>query len=137
MRSTVKSYGDPRIAGAVRVRAFMGGVLEPSEETEPVTATGDHAVIRGVAPPAQVSVAAPASLSGRGRGRITRSKIAPIPGLRLRRWLEIGITGSGSRLSRWGRPSGGQRDEARTGPGEGGHLAGNGPHALGDALPLR
>ena len=38
------------------------GLLEPSDETEPVTATGDHAEIRGLATTVQVSVAAPASL---------------------------------------------------------------------------
>src|SRR3972149_6736656 len=70
-----------------------------------------------------------------GRGLITRSKIAPIPGPRLRRWLEIVITGSGFRLPRWARPSGGERDDARDGPGEGGHLAGNSHHDLVDVRP--
>src|SRR3990167_10640473 len=70
-----------------------------------------------------------------GRGLITRSKIAPIPGPRLRRWLEIVIKVSGLRLPRWGRPSGrGHGHEARNGPGEGGHLAGNGHHDLVDVL---
>ncbi len=38
------------------------GLLEPPEETEPVTATVDHADIRGLGTTVQVSVAAPASL---------------------------------------------------------------------------
>jgi len=38
------------------------GELEPSEEAEPVTATVDHADIRGLGTTVQVSVAAPASL---------------------------------------------------------------------------
>jgi len=38
------------------------GLLEPSEETEPVTATVDHADIRGLVTTLLVSVAAPASL---------------------------------------------------------------------------
>jgi len=37
-------------------------VLEPPEETEPVTATVDHADIRGLGTTLLVSVAAPASL---------------------------------------------------------------------------
>src|SRR6266481_7742522 len=72
---------------------------------------------------------------GEGRGLITRSKIAPIPGPRRRRWLEMVITGSGVRLSRCGCPSGGEWHEARDGPGEGGHLPGNGYHDLVDVLP--
>jgi len=40
--------------------------LEPPAETEPVTATVDHADIRGLGTTVQVSVAAPASLEGRG-----------------------------------------------------------------------
>src|SRR5437667_11904437 len=71
---------------------------------------------------------------GEGRGLITRSKIAPIPGPRLRRWLEIVIKGCALRLPRCGCPSGGERDEARDGPGEGGHLAGNGHHDLVDVF---
>src|SRR5260370_22881884 len=58
---------------------------------------------------------------GEGRGLVTRSKIAPIPGPRLRRWLEIVITVSGLRRPRCVRPSGGQRHDARDRPGEGGH----------------
>src|SRR6266511_585892 len=38
------------------------------------------------------------------------------------------------RLLRWARLSGCERDEARDGPGEGGHLAGNGYHDLVDVL---
>src|SRR5512132_1074180 len=72
---------------------------------------------------------------GEGRGLITRSKIAPIPGPRLRRWLEIGIKGSALRLPRWVRPSGGKRDEARDGPSERGHLASNRHYDLVDVLP--
>src|SRR6266487_6855322 len=72
---------------------------------------------------------------GEGRGLITRSKIAPIPGPRLRRWLEIGIKVSALRLPRCGYPSGGQGYELGDGPGEGGHLAGNGHHDLVDMLP--
>jgi hypothetical protein len=37
-------------------------LLEPPEETEPVTATVDHADIRGLVTTLLVSVAAPASL---------------------------------------------------------------------------
>src|SRR5712691_5799070 len=69
-----------------------------------------------------------------GRSLITRSKIAPIPGPRLRRWLEIVIKMFELRLPRWARPSGGQRDDARDGPGEGGHLAGDRHHDLVDVL---
>jgi len=60
-----------------------------------------------------------------GRGLITRSKIAPIPGPRRRRGLEVGITGSARRPPSGARPSGGPRDEPRDGPGEGSHLAGD------------
>src|SRR3970040_390392 len=69
-----------------------------------------------------------------GRGLITRSKIAPIPGPRLRRWLEIVIKVSGLRLPRCGGPSGAPRQEARDRPGEGGHLAGDGHDDLVDVL---
>src|SRR5258708_26313803 len=72
---------------------------------------------------------------GEDRGLITRPKIAPMPGPRLRRWLEIGIKGSALRLPLWVRPSGGQGHEPGDGPGEGGHLAGNGHHDLVDVLP--
>src|SRR5436309_8624596 len=72
---------------------------------------------------------------GEGRGLITRSKIAPIPGPRLRRWLEIVINGAGLHVPRWGGPSGGQRDEARDRPGEGSHLSSNGHHDLVHVLP--
>src|SRR6266849_1145833 len=71
---------------------------------------------------------------GECRGLITRSKIAPIPGPRLRQWLEIGIKVSELRRPRGGYPSGGERDDARDGPGEGGHLAGNGHHDLVDVF---
>src|SRR3990170_502303 len=71
---------------------------------------------------------------GEGCGLITRSKIAPIPGPRLRRWLEIGIKVSALRLPCRDRLSGGQRHEARDGPGEGGHLAGNSHHDLVDVF---
>jgi len=74
---------------------------------------------------------------GEGRGLITRSKIAPIPGPRLRRWLEIVINVSGLRLPRCARPSGGQRHEARDRPGEGGHLSGDGHDDLIDVLASR
>src|SRR3990172_12381990 len=63
-----------------------------------------------------------------GRGLITRSKIAQIPGPRRRRWLEVGITGLCA------PPSGGQRHEPGNGPGEGGHLSGNGDHDLVDVF---
>src|SRR5712691_8791079 len=65
-----------------------------------------------------------------GRGLITRSKIAPIPGPRLRRWLEIMNTVSALWSGRGARPSGGQRDDAGDRPGEGGHLPGDGHHHL-------
>src|SRR5882724_4740444 len=71
---------------------------------------------------------------GEGRGLITRSKIAPIPGPRRRRWLEIMTNVAGLRLPWGARLSGGQRHEARDGPGEGGHLAGNGHHDLVDVF---
>ncbi len=51
-----------RVQGA---RASWEG-LEPPAETEPVTATVDHAEIRGLGTTVPVSVAAPASLEGRG-----------------------------------------------------------------------
>jgi hypothetical protein len=50
---------DLRIAGPVRVGGLSGG---GSEEAGPVTATVDHADIRGLGTTVQVSVAAPASL---------------------------------------------------------------------------
>jgi len=56
MTSAVKGPDDRR---AVRC---SGRVLEPPEETEPVTATVDHADIRGLVTTLLVSVAAPASL---------------------------------------------------------------------------
>src|SRR3990172_1199092 len=71
---------------------------------------------------------------GEGRGLITRSKIAPIPGPRLRRWLEVVSNVAAPRLPRGRRPSGGQRHEARDRPGEGRHLAGNGHDDLVDVL---
>src|SRR3990170_4088940 len=71
---------------------------------------------------------------GEGRSLVTRSKIAPIPGLRLRRWLEIVINVSGLRPPRCVGPSGGPRHDARDRPGEGGHLAGNGHDDLVDVL---
>jgi hypothetical protein len=60
MTFAVKRHDDLRIAGAVR----PGALLESSEEAEPVTATVDHAEIRGLGTTVsvQVSVAAPASL---------------------------------------------------------------------------
>src|SRR5512132_1485239 len=79
---------------------------------------------------------------GEGRGLITRSKIAPIPGPRLRRWLEIAIKDFALRVPRGARLSGSERNEARDGPSEGGHLAGNGHHdlvgvfAAGGQLPI-
>jgi len=74
---------------------------------------------------------------GEGRGLITRSKIAPIPGPRLRRWLEIVINVSVLRLPRCARPSSGQRHDARDRPGEGGHLSGNRHDDLVDVLASR
>src|SRR2546425_3662326 len=65
---------------------------------------------------------------GEGRGLITRSKIAPIPGPRLRRGLEVGITGYCAPRSA------GSGHEPGDGPGEGGHLAGNGHHDLVDVF---
>src|SRR3990172_8145164 len=79
---------------------------------------------------------------GEDRGLVTRSKIAPIPGPRLRRWLEIVIKMSVLRVARYVPPSGGQRDGAGDRPGEGRHLPGNGDHDLvgvlapGDQLPI-
>ena len=59
MTSTVKSTMTP---GAGAVASASRWLLEPSEETEPVTATVDHADIRGLGTTLLVSVAAPASL---------------------------------------------------------------------------
>src|SRR3989304_1198154 len=79
---------------------------------------------------------------GEGCGLITRSKIAPIPGPRLRRWLEIGIMGSALGPPRWTRPSGGQGHEPGGGPGEGGLRGGKAPPPLfavfagGGELPI-
>src|SRR6266536_1252005 len=70
-----------------------------------------------------------------GRGLITRSKIAPIPGPRRRRWLEIIISDSERRRPRGVVPSGSHGHEARDRPGEGGHLSSNGHHDLVDVLP--
>ena len=74
---------------------------------------------------------------GEGRGLITRSKIAPIPGPPLRRWLEIVVNVPGLSLPGGGRPSGGHRHEARDRPPEGGYLAGNGHDDLVDVLASR
>src|SRR5712691_10009853 len=77
-----------------------------------------------------------------GRSLVTPSKIAPIPGPRLRRWLEIVINVSGLRAARCASPSGGQGDGAGDRPGERRHLPGNGDHdlvgvlAAGDQLPI-
>src|SRR5512132_1621943 len=84
----------------------------------------------GWVPPYRCPSRRPLRSRGEGRGLITRSKIAPIPGPRRRRWLEVVIKGPALRLSPWARPSGGQGHEARDGPSEGGHLAGNGHHDL-------
>src|SRR3990172_5053573 len=71
---------------------------------------------------------------GEGRSLVTPSKIAPIPGLRLRRWLEIVIKSAvPRRLLRCG-PSGGERHEARDRPRKGGHLPGDSHHDLVDVL---
>ena len=67
---------------------------------------------------------------GEDRSLVTLPKIAPIPGPRLRRWREIVITVSALRSARSAPPSGGQRDEAGDGPGEGCHLSRNGHHDL-------
>ena len=65
MTSTVKGHAR-WVRGAVRAFRFglcvSGSGLEPPEETEPVTATVDHADIRGLATTLLVSVATPASL---------------------------------------------------------------------------
>src|SRR5438128_171033 len=79
---------------------------------------------------------------GEGRGLVTLSKIAPIPGPRLRRWLEIVINASGLRGARCVRPSGHQRNGAGDCPGEGRHLPRNGDYdlvgmlAAGAQLPI-
>src|SRR3989442_4488494 len=79
---------------------------------------------------------------GEGRRLVTPSKITPIPGPRLRRWLEIVINVSALRAARYAAPSGGQRDGAGDRPGEGRHFPGNGDHdlvgvlAAGDQLPI-
>src|SRR5574337_1376598 len=67
---------------------------------------------------------------GEGRSLVTRSKIAPIPGLRLRRWLEVVIKVFALRAARCAASSGGQRDGAGDRPGEGRHLPGDGHHDL-------
>src|SRR2546428_5115266 len=75
-------------------------------------------------------------------GLVTRSKIAPIPGPRLRRWLEIVFNVSMLRSARCSPASQGQRDGAGDRPGEGGHLPGNGDDdlvgvlATGAQLPI-
>src|SRR6266571_6698531 len=69
---------------------------------------------------------------GEGRSLVTRSKIAPIPGPRLRRWLEVVINVSRPSAARC--RSRGQRHPAGDRPGEGRHLAGNGDHDLVDVL---
>ena len=52
MTSTVKGHVHARIVGAIRLlgRCFLVSwwLLEPPEETDPVTATVDHADIRGL-----------------------------------------------------------------------------------------
>jgi len=59
MTSTVKRY-PPK--SQVLFFGSLQELLEPSAEAEPVTATVDHAEIRGLGTTVQVSVAAPASL---------------------------------------------------------------------------
>jgi hypothetical protein len=67
---------------------------------------------------------------GEGRSLVTRPKIAPIPGLRLRRRLEIMINGSVLGAGRGAPQSGRQRHRAGNRPGECRHLAGDGHHDL-------
>src|SRR5205809_1045308 len=69
------------------------------------------------------------------RGLVTLSKIAPIPGPRLRRWLEIVVNVSVLRAARCASTSGSQRDGAGDRPGEGGHLSGDRHDDLVDVLP--
>src|SRR5688572_20003951 len=76
-----------------------------------------------------------------GRSLVTRPKIAPIPGPRLHRWLEVSIIVS-VRCATRAAASGSQRDGPRDRPGEGRHLPGNRDHdlvgvlAAGDQLPI-
>src|SRR5262245_51488779 len=69
-----------------------------------------------------------------GRSLITRSKVAPIPGLRPHRWLEVAFKRAALRGARGQTSSGGNWDEARDRPRERGHLAGDGHHHLVDVL---
>src|SRR6266511_4154396 len=69
-----------------------------------------------------------------GRSLLTRSKIAPIPGPRRRRWLEIIIIACEFLLPAGRCPSRRQRHAARDGPGKGGHLARDGHDDLVDVL---
>ena len=59
---TVASGSTIRSGAAMSVPPPGSGQLEPPAETEPVTATVDHADIRGLGTTLLVSVAAPASL---------------------------------------------------------------------------
>src|SRR5213592_982417 len=73
---------------------------------------------------------------GEDRGLVTSSKITPIPGPRLRRWLEIVIKMCApfcSGRSPVREPAGRCGDR----PGEGRHLPRDGDHDLVDVLPAR
>src|SRR5215813_5582228 len=72
-----------------------------------------------------------------GRGLITRSKVAPIPGPRPHRWLEVEFKTAALRVVRGENPSGRNWDEARDRPRERGHLTGDGDHDLVDVLAAR
>ena len=60
---------------------------KPLEETEPVTATVDHADIRGLVTTLLVSVGRLPQSRDESLSLITFSRVAPTPGLRLIQWL--------------------------------------------------
>src|SRR6266852_1692144 len=72
-----------------------------------------------------------------GRCLVTRSKVTPIPGPRLVRWLEIAINRFALQCSRRSAPSARARDRAGDRPGEGRHLSGDGHDDLIDVLAAR
>ena len=88
MTSAVKGHGDvgSRVLFAPQSWRVRFIEVPPPEETEPVLATVDHADIRGLwVPPYWCPSWRLLRSRGEGQSLITRSKIAPIPGLRLRR----------------------------------------------------
>src|SRR5262249_62248679 len=72
-----------------------------------------------------------------GRGLITRSTVAPLPGPRPHRWPEVEFTKAALRVTRGENRSGRQRDEARDRPRKRGHLPRDGHHHLVAVLAAR